>query len=157
MNTIWTEAKINHLTTLWKAGHSASEISRRLDVVSRCAVIGKLRRIGLLGIQRPARRRQAARETAHGMARKPLPAARVRRAAPIQAVRISATCVPVPNTTTRCDIFGLTSSSCRFPIGDPGAADFAFCGAPRVGSHSYCAHHLRIAYLPASTKKETRS
>ena len=56
MNTIWTEEKINHLTTLWKAGHSASEISRRLDVVSRCAVIGKLRRIGLLGIQRPARR-----------------------------------------------------------------------------------------------------
>jgi GcrA cell cycle regulator len=149
MRTIWTEAKINHLTTLWKAGHSASEISRRLHVASRCAVIGKLHRLGLAAGPRPAIPREKA------CAKRPEGRKTTRVRPP--AVRVSAACVPAPDAAMRCDILGLTRSSCRFPIGDPGAADFAFCGAPRAGAHSYCAHHLRIAYLPASTKKGTRS
>jgi len=43
-------------------------------------------------------------------------------------------------------------SGCRFPIGEPGAAGFRFCGAARLG-RSYCADHMTIAvYVPSARR-----
>jgi len=49
----------------------------------------------------------------------------------------------------RCGLFDLTNTSCRWPVGDPGTADFFFCGAPEAAldqSRPYCPAHHAIAF-----------
>ena len=40
-----------------------------------------------------------------------------------------------------------TFSSCQWPIGDPQAKDFHFCGDKAVKNKPYCAVHCSIAYI----------
>jgi GcrA cell cycle regulator len=44
----------------------------------------------------------------------------------------------------------LKSHHCRWPYGDPGKADFFFCGGPKIPCLSYCAAHARIAFRRAA-------
>ena len=37
--------------------------------------------------------------------------------------------------------------ACKWPIGDPGDADFHFCGSPSVAARPYCPEHCAIAYI----------
>jgi GcrA cell cycle regulator len=41
---------------------------------------------------------------------------------------------------------------CKYPIGDPTEADFAFCGRASA-SGPYCQDHARLAYQPSQAKK----
>ncbi len=41
---------------------------------------------------------------------------------------------------------------CLWPHGDPGDADFHFCGAPAVPSKPYCAEHCARAYITKSSR-----
>ena len=50
-----------------------------------------------------------------------------------------------------CTLEELDDTTCRFPIGDPGEADFHFCGELPLAGAPYCAHHARIAYRFART------
>ena len=42
----------------------------------------------------------------------------------------------------------LCGPACKWPIGDPKAADFSFCGRPTEGAHPYCAGHGAAAFRP---------
>jgi len=44
--------------------------------------------------------------------------------------------------------------SCRWPVGDPRASSFGYCGDDKVpgAKYPYCAAHARIAYLPPSIR-----
>ncbi len=56
--------------------------------------------------------------------------------------------------SARVTLMELRESMCRWPLGDPTAAEFRFCGAKSpVGSGPYCCHHSRIAYQPAQDKR----
>lgn len=47
----------------------------------------------------------------------------------------------------------LTHRTCRWPIGDPGAPDFHYCGkSPQSGS-PYCESHDRLSYQTVSRRK----
>ncbi len=49
-------------------------------------------------------------------------------------------------------VFSLTDAMCKFPIGDPRDADFAFCGRDaRCGP--YCGAHARLAYQPPKPRR----
>lgn len=48
MSNTWTHARVSRLQCLWSAGKTAGQIAIALNV-SRCAVIGKLNRLGLIG------------------------------------------------------------------------------------------------------------
>lgn len=48
----------------------------------------------------------------------------------------------------------LRESMCRFPFGDPGDPDFAFCGRG-IARGSYCEDHARFMYQPKKEKKES--
>lgn len=53
-----------------------------------------------------------------------------------------------PTLEHRCDLLSLKNHSCRWPIGDPGAEDFFFCGTPDADldkHRPYCAFHSRLA------------
>jgi hypothetical protein len=43
----------------------------------------------------------------------------------------------------------LEHNDCRWPIGDPGKADFHFCGAAKLSGHPYCKLHWRLAFHSA--------
>jgi len=42
--------------------------------------------------------------------------------------------------------------SCQWPIGDPSAQDFKFCGAPIEPGRPYCAKHCEAAYIKRDNK-----
>jgi len=56
----------------------------------------------------------------------------------------------------RCSLLELSDCRCRWPIGDPGTADFFFCGGKPVADLPYCAYHARIAYQPVSDRRRER-
>jgi GcrA cell cycle regulator len=61
---------------------------------------------------------------------------------------------PVAPETIRngrgCSLLELGAGSCRWPINEPGSADFCFCGNPQVEGLPYCVGHARIAYKSSS-------
>ena len=58
--------------------------------------------------------------------------------------------IPVAQRKT---IITVEHLSCRWPIGDPQQKSFYLCGAQTNAHDSYCARHLKIAYLPVPKPK----
>jgi GcrA cell cycle regulator len=56
----------------------------------------------------------------------------------------------------RRTLLELTEETCRWPIGDPGQADFFFCGGQTITSLPYCAYHSRVAYQPPNARRDRR-
>ena len=52
------------------------------------------------------------------------------------------------DSTNRCSLFELQQWHCRWPISEPGAEDFGFCGNKMVDGLPYCEAHARMAYRP---------
>ncbi len=46
----------------------------------------------------------------------------------------------------RIGLLNIGEVECRWPLGDPGEDDFAYCGLPIAKGHAYCAGHCRLAY-----------
>jgi hypothetical protein len=61
-----------------------------------------------------------------------------------------------PREWPAVDILGLTTMTCRWPIGDnPSSPDFKYCGAMKeIGP--YCARHGAMAYTPRGLDKVRR-
>jgi GcrA cell cycle regulator len=131
---------------LIEAGLTCSRIAAEIGV-SRNAVIGKMSRLGLS-------RRQRAAPTPEEKPKRT--AWRTRNLARILArAQILTELVPAQasagNTVAildgrGCSLFELTAGQCRWPINDPGAPDFCFCGSARVEGLPYCVGHVRRAY-----------
>ena len=159
----WTDERVELLKKLWAEGLSASQIAGRLGSVTRNAVIGKVHRLGLSGrattsrmkSHRP-RPRMAAKRMAKGGRFAPLgnPAFRALYAEadayqpPVEELVIPA--------NERKYIQTLTECSCRWPIGDPQASDFHFCGKNKVPGLPYCEFHARRAFQPPQTRRRER-
>jgi hypothetical protein len=61
-----------------------------------------------------------------------------------------------PTTAER--VWELAAGCCCWPIGDPGASGFNFCGRPAVGGEPYCAAHRAAAHRrPATTQSAIHS
>ncbi|MGA8171276.1 MAG: GcrA family cell cycle regulator [Methylocystis sp.] len=161
----WTEERVELLRKLWNDGLSAAQVAAELGAgITRNAVIGKIHRLGLAeraktsNVPRPraprASRTQAGEVRAqHG----PVVMGNVALALSPQTVVAVAprpdeeNVVPI---SARVTLMELRESMCRWPLGDPTAAEFRFCGAKSpVGSGPYCCHHSRIAYQPAQDKR----
>ncbi len=137
----WTAERVDLLRSCVDAGFSCAQIAREIGV-TRNAVIGKIHRLGLSraraappGAERTASR---TRRPAVLMQRRLLRA--LYRQAPEPAAEAPA------GAADHCSLLDLTKGSCRWPISDPGAEDFCFCGSHSVRGLSYCAGHARIAY-----------
>lgn len=143
--SIWSDDRTEQLKSLWHEGLSASQVANVLGNVTRNAVLGKLHRLGLLagsGETRPVRPRRSAAPRCHGP-------------------RLPKTALPVPVAEPAPFTFAdgsfatvvtVSDCMCRWPIGDPKAGDFHFCGhAPKVGS-CYCEAHTQRAHPPAKAK-----
>jgi len=163
----WTEERVELLKKLWAEGLSASQIAGELGGITRNAVIGKVHRLGLSGrakapsssAPRPRKPRSAS-----PMVRMSRPAMRgntalARHALPLYELDPEPEPEPLENIVPigqRCSLLELSDAKCRWPIGDPGSADFFFCGGKPVGDLPYCAYHARIAYQPAVDRRRDR-
>jgi GcrA cell cycle regulator len=140
----WTAERVDQLRNYICAGLSCSQIAAEIGV-TRNAIIGKIHRLGLApgrGSAAPARRRAL-----------PAPPGRITQRRALRAVRAQAMAfaaaapedAPV-DSAQRCSLLDLAQGQCRWPISDPGKADFAFCGNEAIEGLSYCAGHARMAY-----------
>lgn len=148
----WTEDRVEILSKLWLEGLSASQIAKQLGGVTRNAVIGKVHRLGLSGRAKPSR-------PARAPARRPAAAKPKPRRASVPAVRRAPRPLPVPppppleakpmDNGEFATILTITDNMCKWPIGDPGSAEFRFCGRGAGKGETYCSAHSRLAYQPA--------
>ncbi len=151
----WTNDRVAQLRSSIAAGLTCSQIADQIGV-TRNAVIGKMHRLGLAPGRRPATAKPRVR-AAPTHARGPQTrVARILRALAAGSNVIpfqSASEAPPVESAQRCSLLDLTGSRCRWPLSDPGKADFGFCGNDALPGLSYCAGHARIAYrLPSGRR-----
>ena len=134
--TTWTTERVALLKNRIDAGLSCAQIAREIGV-SRNAIIGKANRLGLSRFKGSAGQRGQrgnAKNHRHrilrGLLTKP---------------QLAFTEMP-GDSANRCSLFELQQWHCRWPISDPGAEDFGFCGKQQVEGLPYCAAHARMAY-----------
>ncbi len=159
----WTDERVEMLKKLWGDGLSASQIAAELGGITRNAVIGKVHRLGLSGRAKSpssaAPRPRKARTHSH-MLRVSRPAMRGNTAL-AQAYdyelepepELIENIIPLGQRRT---LLELTEETCRWTIGDPGTAEFFFCGGQSVPSGPYCSYHSRVAYQPANIRRDRR-
>ena len=141
----WTDDRVEQLKKLWEGGLSASQIAAELGNVTRNAVIGKVHRLGLAGRASPSRseRPRVAMAPKTTSLRTHVPAAPVVEEDPLQ--------LEDGNFAT---VLTISDRMCRWPIGDPAASEFHFCGrSPKEGS-PYCEAHARKAYQPQQQRRD---
>jgi GcrA cell cycle regulator len=141
----WTSERVERLKGCIGAGLSCSQIAAEIGV-SRNAVIGKMNRLGL------SRPRVV-------LARAPDPKRAGWRARNVTRLfnqqRILMELPPEPQGFAAatsihdgrgCSLLELSPGKCRWPISEPGAHDFCFCGNTQVEGLPYCVGHARLAY-----------
>src|SRR5262249_24529981 len=156
----WNSERIELLKRCFHAGLSCSQIAREIGV-TRNAVIGKMNRLGL---SRPKDvvGRQLEHAARHARPKTPTTwrSKRPRLSIFAQHQMLSAAFpgpqphaedVPIYNGRG-CTLLELSHGKCRWPISNPGAEDFCFCGNEPVKGLPYCPGHARIAYQPTGIR-----
>lgn len=148
-SAIWTPENIQRLTALWKEGRTAAWIARTLGPgVSRCAVLGKVYRLGLARGPE-ARRARVATPPRVKQPRKDASVERLAARRPGQpTIRAegapSAALVATPASPT-ATILSVGAGHCRWPYGSPGEVGFGLCGRPVVRG-AFCEAHAAVGY-----------
>ena len=161
----WTEERVELLKKLWSEGLSASQIAARLGNVTRNAVIGKVHRLSLSGRakqvssnprprkvrtaspHRPTTRHFISGNTALKTHAQPAP----RRLPP--PVPMEDIVIPI---SLNVPLMNLNDQMCKWPNGDPGTEEFAFCGHKSFNGLPYCQYHSRVAYQPPDRRRDRR-
>jgi GcrA cell cycle regulator len=143
----WTTDRVERLKSCLDAGFSCAEIAREIGV-TRNAVIGKISRLKLTRVKDAMAGRRE-RRFAPSMQRPRIVTQHqilmALRAAPETAAHELAA-----GTGHRCSLLELGQGQCRWPINEPGAEDFCFCGEEPVTGLPYCPAHARMAYHSAA-------
>lgn len=151
----WSPERVEQLKSLIGAGYSCRQIAEEIGV-TRNAVIGKVNRLGL---SRPKGVPAASRDATE------------RKRAPWrpkiltqQALLLRLPPEPLPRLEDisifdgrGCSLLELSAGKCRWPINEPGAENFCFCGNTPLEGFPYCAGHARIAYKSAARRRLVRA
>jgi GcrA cell cycle regulator len=164
----WTEDRVETLSKLWADGLSASQIAKQLGGVTRNAVIGKVHRLGLSGRAKPSRPKPAKVATAARPKAAPKlarttakPAVADTKAKTKKPAQLPATIEQPPlkakplKDGTYATILTITDHMCKFPIGDPKADEFRFCGRKTDPDEPYCTPHSMVAYQPSRRRNSS--
>ncbi|MGB8819225.1 MAG: GcrA family cell cycle regulator [Rhizobiaceae bacterium] len=176
----WTDERVELLRKLWTEGLSASQIAAQMGGVSRNAVIGKVHRLKLSGrgkqtsTQPRAKKPVSSGTTTRSATSGPrssgsssrvsshthsVGSAALKADYDIHAVSatvlefVPALVAPEPK---RIKLVELSERTCKWPLGDPMAQDFAFCGHESGDAGPYCQFHAKLAYQPASDRRRAR-
>jgi len=169
----WTDERIDELSRLWQAGHSASDIGKRLGV-SKNAVVGKAHRLKLPSRPSPIKQGEgeeaAANATVNGHAdTNGAPAAngggqqRKRSSGGSGRKRSASGGSGKANGANGNNSAGSERAQleqhsqrngCLWPFGDPSEPDFHFCGAQSLPGKPYCQEHAAKAYITRSRERD---
>lgn len=155
----WTDERIALLTKLYTDGLSASQIAAELGGITRNAVIGKVHRLGLsgrpkkAGSSKPTVRRARTRFKALDFRRR-VDGAHVAIAYDYD-LETEPEMVEIP-VEQRKTFLQLTDKNCHWPVGNPGTADFYFCGGAAPDESPYCSFHSRMAHQPTRNRRHER-
>jgi len=147
----WTPERIEQLRTCVVTGLTCSQIAAEIGV-TRNAVIGKIHRLGLSS-GRPA---GAPARSSPPRARHPRVSTQrqLLRLMCADGSRVPAAAEAIAVDSAQCcSLIDLAHGKCRWPVGDPAAADFVFCGNEVVAGFSYCAGHARMAYRAPARRR----
>lgn len=151
----WNDERVATLRKLWAEGLSASQIAKQLGGVTRNAVIGKVHRLGLAGRATPSRPAKRPVRPARPRVISPT-APRLRPASNMPAVVIPELEPLRFDDGKAATVLTLNESMCKYPIGDPTDASFAFCGRS-AACGPYCQDHARLTYQPSQSKRRRTS
>jgi GcrA cell cycle regulator len=161
----WTDDRVELLKKLWADGLSASQIAGELGGITRNAVIGKVHRLGLSGRAKapsssvPRPRKPRAQTQMFRSARPMMRGNTALATMPSYDYDPEPEPQPIENIIPlgqRCSILELNEDKCHWPIGDPGQADFYFCGGKTSTNTPYCGYHARVAYQPPAARRDKR-
>ena len=144
----WTPERENKLRTLWKKGHTASQIAALIGGTTRNAVIGKAHRLNLEA-------RSISKKTSTVPKTKlehegEIKQEKLSRKARFKSLLLDKNFEPEnPKKLTE-----LTDDTCRWPIGHPYEKDFYFCGRKPLEKFPYCNLHVLYAFQPKNAKEE---
>jgi GcrA cell cycle regulator len=162
---VWTAERKERAKQLWEDGLSAAQIAAELGDCTRNAIVGLAHRsgwAGRAGVRRPPKPRPYRRVAPKAP---PEPRATVTRFTNhgnrFDVVQNHAP-APLPEEPPappgqRCGLMQLREGVCRFPIGDPRSADFAFCGGNAIEPLPYCGFHARLSYQPVADRRGNSS
>lgn len=156
---MWTDDRLAELLRLNSDGLSARQIADKMGGITRNAVIGKLRRMGVALKYATGPRDGHKTESIAKLTAKRPPSENwrwsggglvtsVRRAKARAKIVFCSTqsAAQFPPDMPRISLLDLKHNDCRFPLGDPGDPNFGFCGQPRTGVLPYCEHHAKVCY-----------
>jgi GcrA cell cycle regulator len=162
----WTDERVELLKKLWSDGLSASQIASQLGGVTRNAVIGKVHRLSLSGRAKPASSTPRPRKVRTAAPHRPAPRHFVQGNTALKthahpAPRRLPSLVPIEDIVVpislNVSLLALTDQMCKWPVGDPGAENFHFCGHKSWNGQPYCEYHSRIAYQPPDRRRDRRN
>lgn len=161
----WTAEQSETVRKLWDSGMAASRIAATMGgAFTRNMIIGRVHRMGLPGRAttdnkhgRPGNQKtgnygKPRQKAAQGASR---PAPRIvslkhAEASPEPAqphVEPVAVAIPISRRVT---IVELGLGDCRWPLGDPLAPEFRYCGTKCDPAKPYCVAHHRMAFQPST-------
>lgn len=164
----WTEpaiARLKELADQYSCSQIATQLNREFRTAfTRNAVIGKLARMGIkktivtdtIKPHVPRNRKGNGTGTkTHNLSR----IIAIRDKSDVGAAGLPpATSVANTDPVHACTLHGLTNTTCRWPNGEPGAAEFRYCGTPEAdlaASRPYCAAHAKISRAMPSPRVKT--
>ena len=164
MQSSWAEEHSQALREYLARGLSFSEIANAINArfntaYSRNATIGRARRLGLSGPERPDRPARPKRQQPNPARQKkmrprvvaePRPKPRVlERAAALQL-----RCVGI--VPRHLSLLELEDGDCRYPYGgDADGEAITFCGHPRREGSSYCVSHFHLTSGPGTASERS--
>lgn len=145
--TFWTDERCDTLRQRWLDDTPVHQIASEFGI-TRSAVIGKAHRMNLP--PHPAAPKHDSKPAKPKKPRRPNFNIKLWRSPEPQLPQ------PLPSTPAsdleiphyqRRKLMQLTVGCCRWPVGEPDAKDFFFCGAERHFPHAYCPTHCARAFV----------
>ena len=144
----WTAEREEKLKTLWKKGHTASQIASILGDKTRNAIIGKAHRLNLES--RTTSKKIKPKVNRENNAPSEVKTQKLGRKARFKALLLDKNFEPEnPKKFEE-----LTDETCKWPIGHPYEKNFYFCGRKPMEKFPYCKLHVLYAFQPKNAKEE---
>ena len=145
----WTPEREEKLRTLWKKGHTASQIATMLGDTTRNAVIGKAHRLNLEG-RATSKKIKPKINNKESNTQLGVKTQKLGRKARFRALLLDKNF----ESEDPKKLEELTDKTCRWPIGHPYEEKFYFCGREPMEKFPYCKLHLLYAFQPKNAKEE---
>jgi GcrA cell cycle regulator len=136
----WTDERTAKLKELWPTGKSASVIAKEIGGLSRNAVIGKVRRLGLEPRKNIIRKKSERRGSWTPPEKTEVDKMLERHSRPPRFLTEPLPTEP-PRPAKLFKLVDLNEGQCRFPYGDGRKEPFGFCGCKKLIGSQYCPGH----------------